>query len=109
MKNILKKSKFYLYSLLLVIASIVMLGFDSESFSIFIDNFFKLLVNSAFTGIGIYIVAMISGWLIFPFLPKDEDFENAASREKYFKPFKTDLIIFIYTVILASLVFNGVI
>lgn len=83
-----------------------MLGFDSNDVGDYVSKLANVILNSVLAGFGIYLLAIFSMWIFFPFSPKHEDFESDEERKAYFSWFPSDLIVFILSVIAATFVFS---
>ena len=102
-----KKYKYLLPSASLLVAILLMLVFQANNFADFLNQIWKTLLYSWLTGLSIYIIAIFSSWLVFPFIPKYEDFSNNEERENYYNLFDSpDLTLFIFMIIAATLVFS---
>ena len=88
-------------------ATVMMLTFASSTIIDLLGRLRSILFNAALTGFGIYIVSIFSGWLLYPFMPKHEDFATDEERDRYFQLGDWDLWFFIYTIIATTLVFSG--
>ncbi len=102
------KHKYLLYSVTLIIVILLKLGFNADSI---VDFFYKLLhtfLNTKVMGFGIFIVSILSMWVLYPFAPKHEDFTNDKEREDYFHFGNWDLWLFIILVVATTIVFLGV-
>ncbi len=107
-KEHFKYYKYLLPSISLLVAILLMLAFQANNFGNFLNQIWETALYSWLVGIGIYIIAIFSSWLIFPFMPKYEDFSNNEERENYYNLFNSpDLTLFIFIIIAATLVFSG--
>jgi hypothetical protein len=107
MKQLIKRHKFLLPSAMVLTATGIMLIFDSRTITDFVGKLWSTLLNAALTGFGIYIVSIFSGWLLYPIMPKHEDFATDGERDRYFQLGDWDLWFFIYAIIATTLVFSG--
>ncbi len=107
MKQLFKKNKYLLPSATIFVATVIMLGFDSQNITDFLSKLGDTLLYGTSTAFGIFILSTVSGWLLFPFAPKYEDFATDEEREKHFSLGSRDLLLFIFLVISATLVFSG--
>ncbi|MFH1207855.1 MAG: hypothetical protein V1668_04675 [Patescibacteria group bacterium] len=107
-KNYLIKHKFVVYSATLLIVALVKLGLDSDNISDFFTNLWVVLLNSAFTTFALFLLSMFSMWLLYPILPKSEDFNDKQELENYFKIGSWDLWLFLLMIIIATLSYWGV-
>ena len=84
-----------------------MLGFDADTPSDFFLKLGKVVFYALATGFGVYLLSMFSGWLLFPFAPKQEDFSSEKDRVEFYNLGSWDLVLFMFLIIGVTLVFSG--
>ena len=107
-KNWFKKHKFLRHSICCFIVVLFIIYFESNNIKSFFIELVKALKNAAIVGGAIYILSVFSGWLLWPVLPKYEDFKDNEERDKYFryKQENKDLLwLYIYLIIVFTIVF----
>lgn len=104
-KKQFKKHKYLPYSATLIIVILLKLGFDADSIVDFLNKLWNTFLNTLVTGFGIFIVSMLSMWILYPFIPKHEDFASDKEREDYFHFGNWDLWLFIALVVATTIVF----
>lgn len=101
------RNKYLHVSVSVLIATLIMIIFDSTSVWNFVNNTFRILMYAMVASFGIFLISVFAMWLLFPFIPKYEDFHSDKEREEHSTLFSLDLLFFIFTVIAATLAFGG--
>lgn len=101
------KYKYLQFSIAILIATLLMVGFNATSIGDFFLKIGRVLSYAAAIGFGIYIVTIFSMWVLFPFIPKYEDFGSAEERDRHGSTFSLDLLFFVYTIIAITLMVGG--
>ena len=86
-----------------------MLGFDTDgNIKLFFVRLGKILLYALGGGFALYFLPLFASWILYPFLPKYEDFKSNEERNKYFDSKEIDnlLWLYIYLVIVFTLVFS---
>jgi len=101
-KSSFKEHKYLYHSISLFMVLLFVIGFRADGVIDFFVKLGKVLIEALALGIGLYLLQMISGWLLYPFIPKHEDFSNDKERFSYFgyeRENKDLLILLIYLII----------
>ena len=109
MKEQFKKNKYLVHSVSLFLAILIMTAFEVEDVYSFLVKLGETLLYALSAAFGIYILSIFSTWLIFPLLPKYEDFSNDDERRNYFSLGNSDLLLFIFMTIATTVVLGGLV
>lgn len=106
LKTLLSKPNVY-WSVTTVIATLIGLAFRSHGLRQFALNVLHIYFDAGLLAFGIFLVSMLSGWLIFPLMIGGIH-RSGENRSELENDNPGDVYVLIYTVIAAVLVFEDV-